>query len=87
MEHEKQKVSVTVQYVGKNDYVDPDVPGSQELQAIKVHAMKVFELNTGDASRYVLQFNGADVSDKTKVGQLGTVVVLKLVLAEEVAKG
>jgi hypothetical protein len=87
MEHEKQKVSVTVQYVGKNDYVDPDVPGSQDLQAIKVHAMKVFELNPGDASRYVLQFNGADVSDKTKIGQLGTVVVLKLVLAEEVAKG
>ena len=51
------------------------------------YAMKAFGLNPGDEGRYVLQFNGADVSDKTKVGKLGTVVVLKLALADEVAKG
>lgn len=87
MEHEKQKVSVTVQYVGNNDFVDPDAPGSEELQAIKVRAMKAFGLNPGDADRYVLQFNGADVSEKTKVEKFGTVVVLKLTLADEVPKG
>jgi hypothetical protein len=86
VEESKSKVAVTVTYVGKKDFVD-EVPGSEELQAIKVRAMNAFELNAGDAHRYVLEFNGADVSDKTKVGKLGTVVVLKLVLAEEVAKG
>jgi hypothetical protein len=80
------KVSVTVQYAGKQDFAE-SVPASEELQAIKVRAMKAFELNAGDASRYVLQFNGADVKEHTKVGALGNTVALTLALADEVAKG
>ncbi len=80
------KVSVTVKYAGKNDFTDT-VPASEELQAIKVRAMKSFELNAGDASRYVLQLNGTDLNEHAKVGTLGTTVVLTLTLIDEVAKG
>ncbi len=86
MEHESKKVAVTVQYVGKDDFV-AEVPAREALQAIKVQALKHFGLNAGDAGRYVLQFNNVDVNEHTKVGALGETVVLKLVLAEEVAKG
>ncbi len=80
------KVSVMVKYAGKNDFTEV-VPASEELQAIKVRAMKAFELNAGDASRYVLQFNGADLKEYVKVGTFGTTVVFTLTLVDEVAKG
>lgn len=86
MEDESKKVAVTVQYVGKDDFVI-EVPGSEALQAIKVRSLKHFGLNAGDAGRYVLQFNNVDMDEHTKVGTLGKTVVLKLMLAEEVAKG
>jgi hypothetical protein len=82
----QDKVSVTVQYAGKNDFTE-EVPAGEELQAVKVRVMKAFELNAGDASRYVLQFGGADVKEHVKVGTFGTTVVLTLALADEVAKG
>jgi len=85
-EHGKEKVSVTVTYVGRDDFV-AEVAASEPLQAIKGKAMKKFELNPGDEDRYVLQFNGVDMQDATKVGTLGAVVVLKLMLKEEPAKG
>lgn len=81
-----EKVAVSVTYVGKEDFV-AQVPATEALQAIKVQAMKHFELNPGDESRYVLQFNGVDVNDSTKVGTIGASVTLKLMLAEEPAKG
>ncbi len=80
------KVSVTVKYAGKNDFMEL-ISASEELQAIKVQAIKAFELNAGDASRYVLQLNGGDVKEHVKVGTLGATVVLTLALFDEVAKG
>lgn len=84
--HDGAVVQVTVTYVGKEDF-KADVPGSEVLRAIKVRAMQHWGLNPGDQGRYVLQVGGADVAESTKVGELGKVVVLKLMLAEEPAKG
>lgn len=83
----KDKVLVTVEYVGKVDFTE-EAPTEAVLQSIKARAMKQFELDPGSADLYILQYNGADLDDHSHIGDLQkNPVVLKLVLADEVPKG
>ena len=85
MSHET--VTVTVQYVGKNDFVEV-VPPREDLTAVKVRAMKAFELDPSQAHQYVLQFGGADLPDHKKLSDFGlATLALTLTLKAEVAKG
>ncbi len=81
------KVDVIVKYVGKNDFTDT-VPAEMVIQAVKVQALKYFELDTGSAGKYVLQYGGADVNQHKHVGDFGVnPAVFTLMLASEVNKG
>ena len=64
-----ETVKVTVQYVGKDDFVDT-VPAQRDLQAVKVQAMKSFELDPSQASKYVLQFNVGRPAGSQEAGRL-----------------
>lgn len=80
-------ISVVVQYVGKIDYRDDFAP-NVVFQAVKVHAMKHFELDPSSADRYVLQYNGTDMSDRGHLADLhAPTVTLTLALEDEVPKG
>lgn len=83
----ESKVSVTVQYVGQDDFVE-EVAAQAAVHAIKVRAMKKFELDPGAAEEYVLQYGTADLKDHSHIGDLGVeAVTLRLVLKEDVTKG
>ncbi len=81
------KIDVIVKYVGKNDFTDR-VPAEMVLQAVKVHAMKFFELDAGSVNKYVLQYNGADTNEAKHVGDFGAnPATFTLMLTSEVNKG
>ncbi len=81
------KVDVIVKYVGKSDFSD-NVPAEMVLQALKVHALKYFQLDPGSADKYVLQYDGADVNQNKHVGDFAVnPVTFTLMLAKEVNKG
>ena len=83
----KKRIVVTVQYVGDIDFVE-EVPEDMELQAVKINAMKHFELEVGKNADYTLQFNGADISDHGKVGDFDRVqLTLTLTMTKEPTKG
>ena len=81
------KIDIIVKYVGKTDFTDK-VPAEMVLKAVKMQAMKFFELDPGSANKYVIQYNGADVNETKHVGDFGTnPVTFTLMLAKEVNKG
>ncbi len=80
-------VTVTVQYVGKDDFTD-EFPHDAALQSVKVRAMNAFGLDPSASDEYVLQLNGADLADHSHLGDAnGDVVILRLVLKDDVPKG
>lgn len=81
------KIEITVEYTGKDPYME-GVHGNPTFEHIKLQAMKAFGLEASAASRYVLQLDGADLSDRAHVGSLGrTSMTLELVLNQEPEKG
>lgn len=73
-----KKIKVVVTYTGHYDYVgefSPEVP----VGTIKRKAMHQFEIEESAADNYALQFGGANLDEKTKIGDLGRQEV-KLVL-------
>lgn len=82
-----KRVTVTVQYVGHDDFVET-FQANVPVKAIKLAAMRKFGLEPSAADQYVLQFDGADLSDDKHVGELGmTAVKLTLSLKHDVPKG
>jgi len=84
---QKEKIDVTVTYVGHEPFTDL-VPPNTSLQSVKVHAMKSFNLEPDASDKYVLQYDGADVADNRHVGDFNKEnVVLTLTLKQDVNKG
>lgn len=83
----EKKVTVTVAYTGQDEYVEsfaPEVP----IGTIKHKAMHEFKIEESAADKYVLQLNGTNLDDKTKIGDLGKHDVnLDLMLKEPQQKG
>lgn len=83
----RDQVVVTVQYVGSEDFIR-SFPGAVAFQAVKVQAMKSFDLEPEAADEYVLQLNDADLPDSGHLRDLHqTQVALTLVRKDEVSKG
>lgn len=82
-----KKIKVTVQYVGDIDFVT-EVSASMDLQAIKVQAMKHFDLEVGKNDEYSLRYNEADLASHKKIGDLEQdEVILTLSFNKESTKG
>jgi hypothetical protein len=80
-------ITVTVTYVGVEPFVE-EVHGNPTLEHVKRAAMKKFELEQSAAAKYVLQFQGTDLDDKTHVETFGqTTLTLVLALKQEPVKG
>lgn len=65
-----KKVHVTVCYTGHDEYVEsfaPEVP----VGTVKHKAMHEFSIEPSAADKYVLQFDGVNLDDKTKLSELG----------------
>lgn len=82
-----KKVKVSVLYTGQEAYVDefaPEVP----IGMVKRKAMKQFGLEESAAAEYALQYAGADLDDKKKVGDIaGNEVTLTLVRVKPQERG
>jgi hypothetical protein len=82
-----KKVKVSVFYTGEEPYVDefaPEVP----IGTVKRKAMKQFGLEERAADEYALQYEGANLDDKRKVGDIaGKEVTLTLVRVRPQEKG
>lgn len=65
--HHHEKIKVTVKYVGKGEYTEL-LTANVTLQAIKLLAMKTFELELLREGEYALQHNGADQNEMQPVG-------------------
>lgn len=84
---EVKPIHVTVSYVGKDNYAEVL---SQEtvLQAVKLLAMKAFELELLQESKYALQFLNADQNEAKKLQTYQSDrLSFVLVLIEEPNKG
>jgi hypothetical protein len=83
----EKRVKVIVFYTGKPPYEDefaPEVP----VGTVKRKAMKQFGLEESSADEYALQFDGADLDDKKKVGDIaGSAVSLTLVRVNPQQRG
>jgi len=84
---EPKKVQVIVSYTGHDNYSEsfpPEVP----IGTIKRKAMHEFGIEQSAADKYALQFDGANIDDKTKLSDLGVrEVKLVLVLKQPQEKG
>lgn len=81
------KIQVIVNYVGHTGFQD-SFPGGETFKAIKLAAMKFFELEESAAFKYALQYNGVDLKENGHLSSLNAnPVTLTLVLTEEVNKG
>lgn len=82
-----KKIEATVSYTGHDDYqgeFSPEVP----VGTVKRKAMDKFEIEPSAAEKYALQFNGANLDEHTKIGDLGRhEVKLVLVLKQPQQKG
>ena len=82
-----KKVKVRVLYTGQEAYVDefaPEVP----IGTVKRKAMKQFGLEESAADQYALQYEGANLDDKRKVGDIAdNEVTLTLVRVKPQEKG
>jgi hypothetical protein len=82
-----KKIEATVSYTGHDDYqgeFSPEVP----VGTVKRKAMKEFDIEESAADKYALQFNGTNLDDHTKIGDLGKPEVkLVLVLKQPQQKG
>ena len=85
-DHEK-KVKVSVAYTGHDVYQD-DFSSEVPVGTIKRKAMHKFCIEESAADKYVLQFNGTNLDDKTKIGELDKrEVKLTLLLKKPQEKG
>jgi hypothetical protein len=83
----ERKIGVIVLYTGQDTYTGefaPEVP----IGTVKRKAMKQFGLEESSADEYALQFEGVDLDDKKKVGDItGHSVTLTLVRIKPQEKG
>jgi hypothetical protein len=83
----EKKITVTVQYVGKNDFHE-SFEEQTTIGHVKRKAMHAFDLEESSANKYALQLNGTDLVDGATLSTLHKAsVTLQLVLIGEVAKG
>lgn len=82
-----KKITVVVSYTGHDDYQDQFSPETP-VGTIKRKAMHQFGIEESAADKYVIQFNGVNIDDSTKIGTLGgPVVKLILLLKQPQEKG
>jgi len=83
----EKKIEVTVVYTGQSPYVDEFAPEGP-IGTVKRRAMKQFEIEESAADDYALQFDGVNLGDKQKVGDIATnKVTLTLVRVKPQEKG
>src|SRR5262245_39574697 len=83
----KDKVEVTVVYTGQDPFVD-EFPPPVPIGTVKRKAMKQFGIEESAADQYALQFDGVNLDDKVKVGDVaGEKVTLTLVRIKAQEKG
>jgi hypothetical protein len=83
----KHDVKVKVAYTGHDDY-HKEFPPHETIGEIKRKALKHFGIEESSADKYVLQFDGANLPDHVKIGELDrSEVVLVLLLKKPQEKG
>lgn len=78
MEKKEKRITVIVAYTGHDEFKDEFAPETP-VGTVKRKAMHQFGIEASAADNYALQFNGVNLEDKTKIGELGKEEV-KLVL-------
>ncbi|MFN7138212.1 MAG: hypothetical protein ACK4UN_02615 [Limisphaerales bacterium] len=84
---DNKKIVVSVAYTGKDEYAE-NFASEVPVGTVKRKAMHQFEIEASAAERYVLQLNGVNIDDKTKIGDLGGAdIKLTLLLKKPQEKG
>ena len=83
----EKKIKVEVAYTGHDEYAD-EFPSGMPVGTIKRKAMHAFGIEESAADQYILQFDGVNLDDKQKIGDLGNQdVKLVLLLKKPQEKG
>lgn len=87
MKKEVKPVHATVSYLGNDEYTEV-LSDETFVQAVKLLAMKVFELELLSESKYAIQYLGTDQDEKKKLETYRSdCIAFVLVLIKEPNKG